>query len=123
MIDNFAIYWYEPAEGGSFNLQHSEYIHCNLLSEDDGVKYYRTHLMSEIRDFSIIQINGNHVLHNISKPAYTYVNENASSTNNNWRYEFYVEGMPCRIEELPCDDETKCILALKYVHVVDHLYV
>lgn len=29
-------------------------------------------------------------------------------------YHFFNGGISCRIEDLPCDDETKCILILKY---------
>lgn len=92
---------------------------CQLVSEEDGIKTYNTNIDRNgvMITFSVIKIDGKYYLHHPSKPSWTLMH------NGEYEYEFYVHGIKSLIENLPCDEEMKCILALKYVYDGDGDYL
>lgn len=80
-----------------------------FVSTPDTDNYYAASMHLKYR-------NREYILHHDSEPAYTL-------HRNGTYYYFFNEGVTCRIEDLPCDDETKCMLVLKYSRLNDHAYV
>ena len=93
----------------------SPYIdNAGLLDVDeDGIEYYNAPFGQYECKFSTIKVGGNDVLHHPSQPAFYRHDGNVY---------FYVYGWASMIEDLPCYEETKCMLKLKYVQHSDGSY-
>lgn len=109
MIIDFLYGDYNNASPNTYGQRHA----CELISDEEGIKSYKS--SSNIHDvyFSLITIEGRNYLHHPSKPSWVYYNTDREV----WMYEFCVNGIICLIEDLPCDDETKVYLKLKYAYV------
>ena len=82
-----------------------------LMYDIDGVEYYESQFGLTSVKISVIKVAGGvRLLHNTSDPAFYH----ASGT-----VVFFVYGWQVLIDDLPCDEETKCLLKLRYVRVED----
>ncbi len=59
----------------------------------------------------LMLIHGIYVAHHESEPAYV------TKLPKRTVYQFFIKGKSCKIENLPCEDEVKCMLKLKYTEV------
>lgn len=101
-------------------MQYEDWIHIThkdvtLMCDNDGVIDSMScmaygNIPTKVVLFSIIYYNDEWTLHNTSKPAYKYADG---------RVVFLLYGKMVEINELPCDDETKCMLTLKYTKIAD----
>lgn len=99
--------WFD-ADGDYHTLGTDDY-YISTMCEDavlfveapDSPSYYASSL-------HLKRFGENYMPHHDSEPAFITYNRNYT------RYHFFNGGVSCMIEDLPCDDETKCILILKY---------
>lgn len=90
---------------------------CELIYDEDGIKTYRKCDQLGGCIFSIITIEGKNYFHHPFRPSWSQMNRNGI-----WEHEFYIKGIKHNIENLPCDDEVKVYLKLKYTHKQNAIY-
>lgn len=95
-----------------------EQFDCELISDEDGIKTYETTTFKRNSKviFSLMYVGVYYYLHHPSKPSWSFYED------GRWIHEFHEKGIRCFIEDLSCDGETKCMLALKYAHIGDGSY-
>ncbi len=99
---------------GDENKNYKLLPNCTLTDVRNGITHYtRTSETSgDETSFSTIKVGDLELLHN----------DDDFAVKNGKQHHFYIYGYPVLINDLPCDEETKCLLLLKYTKVNNKLH-